>query len=140
LQIFWKCQDVEYKPRAYRKAARTVESLSKPIEETYEKKNKLTELSGVGESIAEKIAEIIETGTSQYLEINAFPERIDLDDFHARAAKESGCKLAINTDAHNKEHLKYMQLGIAVARRGWLRKDDVVNTVNLKDLMKRVKS
>jgi DNA polymerase (family 10) len=60
-------QDVEYKPRAYRKAARTMESLSKPIEEVYEK-NKLTELSGVGESIAAKIAEIIDTGTSQYLE------------------------------------------------------------------------
>jgi DNA polymerase (family 10) len=60
-------QDVEFKPRAYRKAARTVESLSKPIEEVYEE-NKLKELSAVGESIAEKIAEIIETGTSQYFE------------------------------------------------------------------------
>jgi DNA polymerase (family 10) len=78
--------------------------------------------------------------TETYLEINAFPQRLDLDDLNARAAKEAGCKLAINTDAHNKEHLKYMQLGIAVARRGWLRKDDVVNTVNLKDLMQRVKS
>jgi DNA polymerase (family 10) len=48
-------QDVEFKPRTYRKAARTVESLSKPIEEVYEE-DKLKELSGVGESIAEKIA------------------------------------------------------------------------------------
>jgi DNA polymerase (family 10) len=60
-------QDVEFKPRAYRKAARTVESLSKPIEEVYEEKE-LKKLSGVGESIAEKISEIIQTGRSQYLE------------------------------------------------------------------------
>ena len=60
-------QNVEFKPRAYRKAARTVESLSEPIEEVHEEK-RLKELSGVGESIAAKIAEIIETGKSQYLE------------------------------------------------------------------------
>ena len=60
-------QDVAFKPRAYRKAARTVESLSKPIEDVYNE-NKLQELSGVGENIAKKIAEIIETGTTQSLE------------------------------------------------------------------------
>lgn len=78
--------------------------------------------------------------TDTFLEINAFPERLDLDDFHAQAAKEAGCKLVIDTDAHNKEHLKYMQLGIAVARRGWLEKEDVVNTLPLKDLIKILKS
>jgi DNA polymerase (family 10) len=59
-------QEVEFKPRAYRKAARTIESLSKPIEEVYAE-NKLRELSGVGESIGAKIAEIINTGKSEYL-------------------------------------------------------------------------
>jgi DNA polymerase (family 10) len=48
--------------------------------------------------------------TGTYLEINAFPERLDLNDFHARAAKEAECKLVINTDAHNIEHLKFMRL------------------------------
>jgi DNA polymerase (family 10) len=78
--------------------------------------------------------------TNTFLEINAFPERLDLDDFHAQAAKNAGCKLAIDTDAHNKEHLKYMQMGIAVARRGWLEKEDIVNTLPLKDLIKILKS
>jgi DNA polymerase (family 10) len=78
--------------------------------------------------------------TGTFLEINAFPERLDLDDFHARAAKNAGCKLAIDTDAHNKEHFKYMRLGVAVARRGWVEKKDVVNTLPLKDLMKLLKA
>jgi DNA polymerase (family 10) len=78
--------------------------------------------------------------TGTFLEINAFPERLDLDDFHTRAAKEAGCKLVIDTDAHNKEHFKYMRLGLAVARRGWVEKNNVVNTLPLKDLMKLLKS
>jgi DNA polymerase (family X) len=77
--------------------------------------------------------------TETFLEINAFPERLDLDDFHARAAKETGCKLVIDTDAHNKEHLRYMRLGLAVARRAWLEKKDVINTLPLKDLLKLLK-
>jgi DNA polymerase (family 10) len=60
-------KDVEFKPRAYRKAARTIESLSLPIEEIHEK-GELQKLSGVGKSIALKISEILETGTSQYYE------------------------------------------------------------------------
>jgi DNA polymerase (family 10) len=78
--------------------------------------------------------------TGTFLEINAFPERLDLDDFHARAAKEAGCKLVIDTDAHNKEHLKHMRLGVAVARRGWVEENDVVNALSLKDLLKLLKS
>lgn len=77
--------------------------------------------------------------TGTFLEINAFPERLDLDDFHARAAKEAGCKLVIDTDAHNKGHLKYMRLGVAVARRGWVEEKDVVNALPLKGLMKLLK-
>jgi DNA polymerase (family 10) len=77
--------------------------------------------------------------TETYLEINAIPERLDLGDFHARAAKEAGCKLVINTDAHKKEHLKYMRLGIATARRGWMEEKDIINTLPLKGLMKLLK-
>jgi DNA polymerase (family 10) len=78
--------------------------------------------------------------TGTFLEINSFPERLDLDDANAKAAINAGCKLAINTDAHNKEHLRYMRLGIAVARRGWLEKKDVINTLSLKELRKLLKS
>jgi DNA polymerase (family 10) len=78
--------------------------------------------------------------TGTFLEINAIPERLDLDDFHARAAKEAGCKLVIDTDAHNKQHFKYMRLGVAVARKGWVEEKDVVNTLPLEDLRKLLKS
>lgn len=73
--------------------------------------------------------------TETFLEINAFPNRLDLDDLNAKAAAEAGCKLVINTDAHDKEHLRYMRLGIAMARRGWLQKKDVINTLSLSDLL-----
>lgn len=73
--------------------------------------------------------------TETFLEINAFPNRLDLDDLNAKAAAEAGCKLVINTDAHDREHLRYMRLGIAMARRGWLRKKDVINTMSLSNLL-----
>jgi DNA polymerase (family 10) len=61
------------------------------------------------------------------LEINANPNRLDLDDAHARRAQELGIKLAINTDAHRAEELDLMHYGIASARRGWIQPDSVVN-------------
>ena len=64
---FLEIEDVEYKPRAYRQAARTVESLSEDIADVYER-GELEELDGVGESIAEKIAEYLETGHIEYHE------------------------------------------------------------------------
>jgi DNA polymerase (family 10) len=73
--------------------------------------------------------------TETFLEINSFPNRLDLDDLNAKAAAEAGCSLVINTDAHDREHLRYMRLGIAIARRGWLRSKDVINTMSLRDLM-----
>ena len=63
-----------------------------------------------------------------FLEINAAPDRLDLDDAHAKAAKEMGLKLAVSTDAHDTDSLKTMRFGINQARRGWLTADDVLNT------------
>ena len=63
-----------------------------------------------------------------YLEINGQPDRLDLRDVHARAAKEAGLKLLVNSDAHQIRAQNYVELGIGQARRGWLTKDDVVNT------------
>jgi DNA polymerase (family 10) len=71
------------------------------------------------------------------LEINSQPERMDLKDVHVREAKEIGARFAINTDAHTTTSLNLMQFGIAIARRGWLEKKDVINTYSLKQL-KRV--
>jgi DNA polymerase (family 10) len=63
------------------------------------------------------------------LEINAHPERLDLSDAHARLAKELGAKLVISTDAHSPEELKLLRWGVGVARRAWLTKSDVLNTL-----------
>ncbi|MBI5732130.1 MAG: DNA polymerase/3'-5' exonuclease PolX [Candidatus Magasanikbacteria bacterium] len=62
------------------------------------------------------------------LEIDAFPDRLDLKDVYARQAAAAGVKLAIDTDAHHPEHLQYAELGVAQARRGWVVKNDVINT------------
>ncbi|MFH1621014.1 MAG: DNA polymerase/3'-5' exonuclease PolX [Patescibacteria group bacterium] len=69
------------------------------------------------------------------MEIDAFPERSDLRDLHVRAAIKAGVKLAIDTDAHAPEHLRFIPLGEAIARRGWATKKDVLNTKNYKELM-----
>ena len=68
------------------------------------------------------------------LEINAQPERLDLNDVHCRMARDAGVKVAISTDAHSPEQLGYMRFGIDQARRGWLTARDVVNTRPLREL------
>ncbi|WP_145363358.1 DNA polymerase/3'-5' exonuclease PolX [Stratiformator vulcanicus] len=70
------------------------------------------------------------------LEINAGPERLDLDDVRAKAACEHGIPLVINTDAHSTRGLANMQLGVDQARRSWLTKSDVANTRTLKQFQK----
>ncbi len=71
--------------------------------------------------------------TNTALEINAYPSRLDLSDVNVRKAKNKGIKLAIGTDAHNTGHLGLMEFGVNVARRGWLEKEDVVNTRKTKN-------
>ncbi len=71
-----------------------------------------------------------------FLELNAHPDRLDLSDEGARAAKESGLKIAIATDAHSVSDLGYMRFGIDQARRGWLEKSDVINALPLPKLTK----
>ncbi|MFH1848240.1 MAG: DNA polymerase/3'-5' exonuclease PolX [Candidatus Omnitrophota bacterium] len=78
--------------------------------------------------------------TNTALEVNAFPDRLDLTDINCRRAKNMGVKMAIGTDAHALEHLNAnMQYGINVARRGWLKKKDVLNTLSLDALLKALK-
>lgn len=74
--------------------------------------------------------------TNTYLEINSFPDRLDLNDVHAKLAKERGVNLVIATDAHTLNHLSFIRFGIATARRGWLRKKDILNTHSLKEVEK----
>jgi DNA polymerase (family 10) len=77
--------------------------------------------------------------TGAYLEINSSPQRLDLNDANVKLALDAGCKLAINTDAHHKEHLKNIKYGIGVARRGWGKPGDIINTQPLEDLNKTLK-
>jgi DNA polymerase (family 10) len=66
------------------------------------------------------------TGTA--LEVNSFPDRLDLKDEHVLWARRYGVKFAVNTDAHAPVHLSLMRFGVATAQRGWLTKDDVINS------------
>ncbi|HEY7408053.1 MAG TPA: DNA polymerase/3'-5' exonuclease PolX [Gemmatimonadaceae bacterium] len=69
------------------------------------------------------------------LEINAQPERLDLDDIAARRAVELGASLAIDTDAHSVDELRFMRWGVDQARRGWVERRRVVNTLSLDKLL-----
>ena len=73
------------------------------------------------------------------LEINSFPSRLDLKDVHIKSAIERGVKLAINTDSHSTDHLKFMEFGIAQARRGWATEDDVINSWTFKKFEKFIR-
>jgi DNA polymerase (family X) len=68
------------------------------------------------------------------LEINAQPERMDLSDICCRMAKDAGVKMVISTDAHSNSQLRYIKYGVGQARRGWLEKDDVINTLSLAEI------
>ncbi|OGJ17628.1 hypothetical protein A3K73_03505 [Candidatus Pacearchaeota archaeon RBG_13_36_9] len=70
------------------------------------------------------------------LEINSSLDRLDLNSSKAREALEIGCKFAIGTDAHTIEQLNHMGLGVGTARRGWLRKEDIINAQSLNKLKK----
>jgi DNA polymerase (family X) len=63
------------------------------------------------------------------MELNAYPDRLDLCDRHLRAAKQLGVKIVINTDSHHTSHLEKIRFGVLQARRAWLTKDDVLNTL-----------
>jgi DNA polymerase (family 10) len=72
------------------------------------------------------------------MELNSFPDRLDLADANCRHAMNSGVKVAIATDAHSVEQMDYIKYGITTARRGWLEAKDVLNTVRGKDILKRL--
>jgi DNA polymerase (family 10) len=83
------------------------------------------------------IHKVMETAaqTGTWLELNAYWDRLDLNDINVRVAKDMGIKISIGTDAHSIEGLLWMKFGIATARRGWLEPSDVVNTYSLKKLL-----
>ena len=74
--------------------------------------------------------------TDTILEINSFPERLDLNEINIRKAIEMGVKLIINTDSHHRDQMRYMEYGVNQARRGWAEKRDIINTYPLEKLVK----
>jgi len=74
--------------------------------------------------------------TKTILEINSYPERLDLNDQNIKRAKEAGVKMIINTDSHHKDQLRFVEFGIAQAKRGWAEKEDIINTQPLGKLLK----
>ncbi|TSC79838.1 MAG: DNA polymerase X family [Parcubacteria group bacterium Gr01-1014_29] len=93
------------------------------------------------EAIFLDIDEIIKAAkrTSTILEIDAYPTRLDLKAEYIRKCVEAGVKMSIDSDAHAKKHFAFLEHGIAEARRGWAKKEDVVNTRPLKEFMKLLK-
>jgi DNA polymerase (family 10) len=76
--------------------------------------------------------------TDIFLEINSFPDRLDLDDVHAKQAKDHGVRFVLGTDAHSINHLDFIRFGVATARRGWLEKKDILNTFSIKEIEKLI--
>ncbi|HVO61750.1 MAG TPA: DNA polymerase/3'-5' exonuclease PolX [Terriglobales bacterium] len=73
------------------------------------------------------------------MELNAYPDRLDLCDRHLRMAKERGVKIVINTDSHHTSHMEKIHYGIVQARRAWLTKDDVLNTRSIENFARAMK-
>jgi DNA polymerase (family 10) len=73
------------------------------------------------------------------MELNSYPDRLDLNDVHLRQAKQRGVRIVINTDSHHTSHLDKIRYGILQARRAWLTKDDVLNTLSPQQFAKAMK-
>src|ERR1700722_19929838 len=73
------------------------------------------------------------------MELNSYPDRLDLNDVHLRQAKQQGVKIVINTDSHHTSHMEKIRYGILQARRAWLTKEDVLNTLRAQKFAKAMK-
>lgn len=82
----------------------------------------------------EKILDAVKT-RGVAMECNAYPDRLDLKDVHLRMAKARGVKVVISTDSHTTSNLKFMKYGVTTARRGWIEKKDVINTLPLSEFL-----
>ena len=87
------------------------------------------------------MSQIIEAARQRgcYLELNSQPQRLDLIDTYCQMAKEQGVLISINSDSHSINGFDLLEGGIYQARRGWLEKDDVLNTRSLRELRKLLK-
>ena len=89
-------------------------------------------------NIGALIAKARETGT--ILEIDAYPDRLDLKDEYIRKCVDAGVKLSIDSDAHSAEHFDFLKFGIIQARRGWAEKKDIINAWPVEKMLKMLKN
>ncbi len=68
------------------------------------------------------------------MEINSYPNRLDLNDVNARTAAEYGVLISIGTDSHDPSHMEFINMGIGVAKRGWLSAKNIVNTLTVDEV------
>jgi DNA polymerase (family 10) len=73
------------------------------------------------------------------MELNSYPDRLDLNDVHLRQAKQRGVKIVINTDAHHTSHLEKIRYGVLQARRAWITRADVLNTLPAEQFARAMK-
>lgn len=87
------------------------------------------------------VAELIQTAkkTGTIMEVDAYPDRLDLKDEHIRECVAAGVRLAIDSDAHAPSHFDYLEYGVAQARRGWAERKDVINAWPLEKMLKTLK-
>ncbi|WP_430509598.1 DNA polymerase/3'-5' exonuclease PolX [Gottfriedia solisilvae] len=97
---------------------------------------KIGRRAGYKVNAEELISVAKETGT--ILELNANPNRLDLNKDMLMMAKEAGVKISINTDAHNIDMLDHMTIGVSAAKKAWLKKDNIVNTFELHELLRLI--
>lgn len=86
----------------------------------------------------EKIIDVAKSAGT-VLEIDAYPERLDLKDEYIRKAKQAGVRMSIDSDAHSVQHFRFLKYGIAQARRGWAEKKDIINAWPLERMTKMLK-
>jgi len=98
-------------------------------------------LIGERDAYAVDMQEILRVArqTGTFMEINAYPLRLDLSDTHVKMSREMGIRLAISTDTHITSQFSFMPYGVSIARRGWIEKKDVLNTLDYTSLMKLLK-
>jgi DNA polymerase (family 10) len=94
------------------------------------------------EPIQLDIEKVIEASKANgtILDIDSYPDRLDLKDEHIRKTVEFGAKLGISSDSHSTVHMHYLELGVAQARRGWATAKDIVNTRTLTEFKKTLKN
>ena len=93
------------------------------------------------EAIELDIEKVIETAKANgtILDIDSYPDRLDLKDEYIRKAVEFGAKLGVSSDSHSKIHMHFIELGVAQARRGWATANDIANTRKVEELVKMLK-